>query len=482
MKTKLYCGMTARRILCCCVAVLSLSGCLRPEETEDPNRPKIAYDSPVRDTAGASVYYAVISTGGAVTSYSITPSLPGSLHLDPLTGVISGTMAMMDPTNFSVTATGPGGTRTATIRFEPRQSSTIPPKISYGAMIDTMSRPFSHLPLSTGGVVTSYSIEPFLPFGITLNASTGEISGTPLALQAVTSYQILALGPAGADTATLSLSVVPYVPRVRVTLEKTLRLQGAPAHVPPNQTNAIRLAKLILHIFNEDDGSTDIRDTILAGSAGFSSTAYAQVVTLPTHTFTAVETFKSNWRAEMSILDVKGREVYSSRAVASCPADQCILGFGDPSTGLKFPRGIYSLAFQLPDLIQIADGSAKQTIRFERFVASINGAIVVDSLAPLHFAPNATAYLTHFITWEVKTSGLNGGVIHSRPVELSAYGRIGAGASELLFEGTVSVPSPIYFDGRPAASGGKILGALSWVGSLPYSGTLPIAMGPLGSL
>jgi len=39
-------------------------------------------------------------------------------------------------------------------------------------------------PTSTGGAVTSYSVSPALPAGLTLSASSGIISGTPTAVAA----------------------------------------------------------------------------------------------------------------------------------------------------------------------------------------------------------------------------------------------------------------------------------------------------------
>jgi hypothetical protein len=471
-------GLHALGWLACCVLSV-FSGCVDSSETGSTgpsSRPRIAYDSPVRDTVGLSVSYAVKSSGGTVSSYTVNPALPEGLHLDSLTGLISGFLPMMDPTDFTITGKGPGGMSTAIIRMEPRQSSTIPPRVFYGSdLVDTLGRPFSHKPLSTGGVATSYSIEPFLPFGITLNGVTGEISGTPMTLQAAKPYRILISGPGGADTADITLAVVK--PLVKIELGGSLSLKGIPAQTPPEQVSQLRLSSMTIRIYNDKVPGKEILDTILPG-AGFSSTPFAQEVTFKNYSFAAQQEFMHEWRASLSIRDDKGREVYKSQDIASCEANRCSLKFYGP---LEYPYSSYGIAFQLPDLIQIGDGGAKETIRFERLTASFDGGPGVDSVAPLYFTPNGTAYLHHFMTWESEHFGGNFGTTYPRDVTLRAYGKIGSRPSELLFQGTLSVPSPRKWSGEKDPSGGRVLSSLNWVGSLPYSGTLSVATGPVGT-
>ena len=47
-------------------------------------------------------------------------------------------------------------------------------------------------PTSTGGAVTSYSVSPALPAGLSLSTSTGIITGTPTAVTATASYTVTA--------------------------------------------------------------------------------------------------------------------------------------------------------------------------------------------------------------------------------------------------------------------------------------------------
>lgn len=89
-------------------------------------------------------------------------------------------------------------------------SPSVPPVIAYspssfaftvGAVITPI------LPISTGGVATSWSIVPTLPAGLHFSASTGGISGTPTGVAAATDYVVTAANGAGSDTAGLHIAV-----------------------------------------------------------------------------------------------------------------------------------------------------------------------------------------------------------------------------------------------------------------------------------
>lgn len=57
------------------------------------------------------------------------------------------------------------------------------------------------------GIVTSYSISPALPTGITLNNTTGIISGTPTVVSGIVSYTITATNSLGSTTANISIEI-----------------------------------------------------------------------------------------------------------------------------------------------------------------------------------------------------------------------------------------------------------------------------------
>ena len=55
--------------------------------------------------------------------------------------------------------------------------------------------------------MTSYTVSPALPAGLSLSASTGIISGTPTAVTATASYTVTASNSAGSTTASLTITV-----------------------------------------------------------------------------------------------------------------------------------------------------------------------------------------------------------------------------------------------------------------------------------
>lgn len=149
-------------------------------------------------------------TGGIVNGYNISPVLPAGLSFDRATGVISGTPTITSPqTNYTVTATNSGGVSTTTISIQ-IQAPAAPAGLNYpspntysvGATINNLK------PTVSGGNVTSYSVSPALPAGLSLNANTGEISGTPSVISNLTDYTITALNIGGSTTAVIRISVV----------------------------------------------------------------------------------------------------------------------------------------------------------------------------------------------------------------------------------------------------------------------------------
>lgn len=70
----------------------------------------------------------------------------------------------------------------------------------------------NNTPSSSGGAVVSYSVSPALPAGLTLNTSTGVISGTPTTLTATANYTITATNTGGSTDASVSIAVNDAAP------------------------------------------------------------------------------------------------------------------------------------------------------------------------------------------------------------------------------------------------------------------------------
>lgn len=160
----------------------------------------------------ATTAISALGFNGAV-SYAVSPSLPSGLTLNSSTGVISGT-----PTSgqanaaYTITATGAtSGSATATtnIQVAAVSPSTQSLNATYGSAMSQSSS------ISTTGITgaVTYAISPALPTGLTLNTSTGVISGTPTQAKSTTNYSLTATGAtAGTYTSVVTLSVAAITP------------------------------------------------------------------------------------------------------------------------------------------------------------------------------------------------------------------------------------------------------------------------------
>lgn len=150
-------------------------------------------------------------SGGPVASYSISPTLPQGLSIDTSTGVISGTpTAVTSPGAYIVTATNSAGSATAGLSITVNAAAYPPSGLTYSVnpATYTLGTPIApNMPSSSGGAVTSYSVSPALPAGLSLDTSTGVISGTPTAAAVSATYTVTAFNSAGVAAVGLRITV-----------------------------------------------------------------------------------------------------------------------------------------------------------------------------------------------------------------------------------------------------------------------------------
>jgi phenylpyruvate tautomerase PptA (4-oxalocrotonate tautomerase family) len=177
--------------------------------------PSISYGSTslTLENGTAMTTETVTSTGGTVVSYAVSPSLPAGLSLDTSTGAISGTpTAVTSSATYTITATNTGGTDTASMTIV---VNDVAPTISYGSSTLTLEKGTTmttETPTVGGGTITSWSVSPSLPAGLSLNSSTGAISGTPSAVTSSATYTITANNTGGSDSATITIVVNDIAP------------------------------------------------------------------------------------------------------------------------------------------------------------------------------------------------------------------------------------------------------------------------------
>ena len=154
------------------------------------------------------------TSGGPVVTWSVSPTLPTGLNIDSSTGEIIGTPTILSTsTTYTITATNTGGSTTTTLDIT---VNDVPPStITYSssAYVETKdSAMTTGIPTVAGGPVVTWSISPGLPTGLSIDSSTGEISGTPTVLSTETTYTITATNTGGSATTTIDITVNDIIP------------------------------------------------------------------------------------------------------------------------------------------------------------------------------------------------------------------------------------------------------------------------------
>lgn len=156
---------------------------------------------------------AYLATGLNVT-YTVNTPLPAGLLLNPYTGEIHGTpTALSAASNYTITATNAYGNTTATLSLAAVELA--PYGLTYGSqtLVYTNGTAITSLtPVSHGGALVSYAVSPALPTGLSLNTTTGVISGTPGAVTAAANYTITGTNTGGTTTAILNITVNAVAP------------------------------------------------------------------------------------------------------------------------------------------------------------------------------------------------------------------------------------------------------------------------------
>ena len=150
------------------------------------------------------------STGGAISSYAISPAAPSGLTFSTSTGQLSGTpTSIQSATAYTITATNAAGSATRTFTLTVTVGT---PAFSLSSTSETRvvtTAITGYTITSTGAPITSYSLVGTLPSNVNFDTSTGRITGTPTETRTATTYTIIGASASG-ETATATY-------RLRVT-------------------------------------------------------------------------------------------------------------------------------------------------------------------------------------------------------------------------------------------------------------------------
>ena len=215
---------------------------------------------------------------GTVSSYTISPTLPGALVFDGTTGEIKGFPSVLSPpTIYTITASN----STASVIFTTSISVVIPPPsgFSYSSPHEfTQGIPITGITPSITGTGINFTATN-LPAGLILNPTTGEITGTPTAASPSTVYIIRASNSTDFVTAPITISVKIAAPSNLSYASPLVFEERVPiAPVNPGINGIVDIFEIYPTLpaginFNPGDGQINGTPTIATPSANYTITA-----------------------------------------------------------------------------------------------------------------------------------------------------------------------------------------------------------------
>lgn len=182
--------------------------------------------------------------GRAASLFSVNPSLPVGLILDPASGIISGTPSAVTPrADYVVTASNGDGSVRVTLSLA--VSDEAPRDLNYTPNTLVLVRQDEVLPVVPtlgGGAATAFVSEPPLPQGLSLRLSDGAILGRPLVVTPEGTYTIRASNAFGTVSASVTIAVNDIPPSLTFLGEPFLFIVNRPINTgaPDNLGGVIK--------------------------------------------------------------------------------------------------------------------------------------------------------------------------------------------------------------------------------------------------
>ena len=222
-----------------CIYVLGLAGCMVDKSPQAGQGVLTITTSSLPGGTVNQPYSTSISGSGGKTPYTwvVTPALPANLSLDATTGAITGTPVTEGTSSLTVTLLDSSSPQqvvqeslTLTINPIPAPLSITTTSLPDGNVGQAYNQPVQ----ATGGTgALTWSLDPgtTLPQNLSLDPTTGVISGTPTAA-GTSSFTVRVADTAGqADTQALSIRINPPSPPTITTTS----LPGGTVGLPYSQ-------------------------------------------------------------------------------------------------------------------------------------------------------------------------------------------------------------------------------------------------------
>ncbi|MEY2692723.1 MAG: hypothetical protein RIT03_1113, partial [Bacteroidota bacterium] len=297
-------------------------------------------------------------TGGGTITYSVSPALPAGLSLNTATGAITGTpTASAASATYTVTATNGSCSTTKALTIVVNNnlgSSTL----TYGAQSvnycqnTAISNNNATLNPATNNGTVTYSISPALSAGLTLNTSTGRISGTPTAAQSTTSYTVTATSACGGSTTSV-VSITVNTPG-SVTAP-------AAASICSGGTGVSLTAS----------GISSYTWSPTTGLTGTGATVTANPITTTTYTISGTDA--NGCTASSGTVTVTVNQTPSAITIAQTPASICSGGVATlTAIGGSLPSGIsnYTFGASSGSFVPLSSGNPVSALQVDDIVTS----------------------------------------------------------------------------------------------------------------
>jgi hypothetical protein len=154
----------------------------------------------------------ILAGGSSVLSWSVAGADEITIDhsVGPVAPIATAVVTPPSTATYTLTARNSAGTTTATCSVTVQGTVAPPSNLTYSlspAVYVTGSAISPNTPSTGGGTVASYSVSPALPAGLSLDTSTGVISGRPAVATASAVYVVTATNAAGSTAVNLTIAV-----------------------------------------------------------------------------------------------------------------------------------------------------------------------------------------------------------------------------------------------------------------------------------